>query len=267
MDELPTEGQLISLLEKAAYACDEGTLVRRDWDQFLVVGDTHGNLNSTINALDISEILDLPIIFLGDYVDRGPKQLENLCLIIQAKLERGNDIILLRGNHEDLNINEYYGFFSVLRPRYSRFIYAYLEKFYKSLPLAALLGDRYFLTHGGIPRGISDLEDLYLLSCEDSAYHELIWNDPSEDTNWFMPNHYRGCYYFFGEKAVDDFMEKNGISYIIRGHTCHPEGYRWYFGDKLLSLFSSQDYCENEKAYYALVMNDKPEAKRLLKVY
>ncbi len=267
MNEKPTEGRFISLLEKATHTCKEAVLIKRDWDEFMVVGDTHGHLTSTIYALEISNILDIPIVFLGDYIDRGPEQLENLCAVLEAKLERPEKIVLLRGNHEDIQINEYYGFMDVLNAHYSRFVLGYLEELYRSLPLAAVISDKYFLTHAGIPSETCDLMDLESITDKDLAYHELMWNDPSEDTDFFMTNHYRGCYSFFGDKAVEEFLETNGLSYIIRGHMCHPEGYRWYFDDKLLSIFSSPDYCENDKVYYALVMNGKPEVKRLLKVY
>ncbi len=267
IDSKPTEGELISLLERTADSCREGVMVRRDWDEFMVVGDTHGHLNSTVYALEISEILDIPLVFLGDYIDRGPQQLENMIAVLKAKLERPDKIVLLRGNHEDIQLNEYYGFMNVLMAYYSRFVLGYIEELYRSLPLAALMSDDYFLTHAGIPSEIVDIREIESITEDDLAYQELMWNDPNEETDWFIPNYFRGCYSFFGKEAVDNFLETNDLSYIIRGHSCHEEGYKWYFNDKLLSVFSAPDYCENNGAYYALVMNHKPEVKKLLKKY
>ncbi len=267
MNDKPTEGQFISLLEKAAYRCKEAVVTRRNWDEFMVVGDTHGHYMSTIYALEISEVLDIPIVFLGDYVDRGPEQLKNLCAVLEAKLERPDEVVLLRGNHEDIQLNEYYGFMDVINAHYSRFVLGYLEELYRSLPLAVVMSEKYFLTHAGIPSETIEINHLQSTSEDDLAYQELLWNDPSEETDWYMINHFRGCYSYFGYKAVEEFLKVNDLSYIIRGHMCDPEGYRWYFDDKLLSIFSSPNYCENDKACYALVMNEKPEARRLLKVY
>lgn len=256
MSELLSEEDFIELLDASIRLNREGNLVKRDWDGgFVVVGDTHGHLSSTEAMLELSKDLDIPIAFLGDYVDRGPKQLENLCAILQRKMDDVENTIVLRGNHEDLWINDNYGFFSVLKEHYSEEVFEHLGKLYSTLPIAALVSEYYFLVHGGISEYVLDIGQIRKLKPHEYSYNEFLWNDPSEDIDLFSPNDMRGLYSMFGKTALERFMDRNGIEKMIRSHTCYPEGYSWHFEGKLLTVFSAPDYCYNTKAYYALAKN------------
>ncbi len=256
MNELPPEDRLISLLNDVSEICKDGNIARRDWDDgFLVVGDTHGHLEPTLEILDISEDIGLPVAFLGDYVDRGPEQILNLYSLLEKKLERPDDILLLRGNHEDMWLNQTYGFYSELIDMYSESVFEPLANFYDALPVVSVISDKYFLVHGGISEHILDIDHITSLLPPDYEYQELLWNDPSETVDWFSPNYLRGVYTCFGSMAVEHFLEHNGLDVIIRGHTCFTEGYRWFFNGRLLCIFSAPDYCGNNRGYYAQVRN------------
>ena len=129
----------------------EPPLINLSLDDVLVVGDTHGDYISTRNALRISENENIPVIFLGDYVDRGPQQLETIISLFEAKVSSPASVYLLRGNHESVSMNVSYGFYRVVTRElggewYDRFI-----ECFKQLPLSILLNNHTLLLHGGIP--------------------------------------------------------------------------------------------------------------------
>nr|MDO8116965.1 metallophosphoesterase family protein [Candidatus Sigynarchaeota archaeon] len=81
------------------------------FNDVIIAGDTHGDLHST--AKIIAPFLEGKVdslIFLGDYVDRGEHSLMNLLLVISLSLAWPGRVIILRGNHEDVEINGIYGF-------------------------------------------------------------------------------------------------------------------------------------------------------------
>lgn len=56
------------------------------------------------------DIAGFDYLFMGNYVDRGIYSLETICLLMALKLKFPKQIFLLRGNHEDRNVNKYLGF-------------------------------------------------------------------------------------------------------------------------------------------------------------
>ena len=47
---------------------------------------------------------------MGDYVDRGTKSVETILLLFSLKIKFPDNIVLLRGGHEDRQINKVMGF-------------------------------------------------------------------------------------------------------------------------------------------------------------
>lgn len=69
------------------------------YDRVLAVGDIHGCLTPFLKLYERLEVTDNDlVIFLGDYVDRGPESLAALEWI--ARESRKPNVIALRGNHE-----------------------------------------------------------------------------------------------------------------------------------------------------------------------
>jgi len=93
-------------------------------------------------------------VFLGDYVDRGPDCIGLLKSILTFQMENEDRVILLRGNHEDWNMNVRYSFASELISKGYENIIEDIIGWYESLPLIALLEDIVAL-HGGVPKPIS----------------------------------------------------------------------------------------------------------------
>jgi hypothetical protein len=51
-------------------------------------------------------------IFNGDFVDRGKHGLEVFCLLLALKIRYPSRVFLIRGNHEQADLNLLYGFFA-----------------------------------------------------------------------------------------------------------------------------------------------------------
>jgi serine/threonine protein phosphatase 1 len=67
-----------------------------------VVGDVHGDAERLARALDaLLADVATPIVFTGDYVNRGPDSWRVLELLIAARDRHSAGITLIRGNHED----------------------------------------------------------------------------------------------------------------------------------------------------------------------
>ncbi|TNE32249.1 MAG: serine/threonine protein phosphatase, partial [Alphaproteobacteria bacterium] len=64
------------------------------------IGDIHGHLDALtalIDSLDLQE--DDRLVFLGDFVDKGPNSKGVLDYLID--LEKNHDCVFIRGNHEE----------------------------------------------------------------------------------------------------------------------------------------------------------------------
>lgn len=244
-----------------------------------VIGDIHGNLRSLRKIIEIiTKNNPKYIIFLGDIVDRGIKQIECLILVLILKILHPTKYYLLKGNHETFEMNQAYGFYYEFIERFKNH-----DKFkeilllYQTLPICILINNSILCLHGGIPEDIEILNKLKGISPSvldehkiKSIYkgiYQILWNDPKEVENLNFSNSYRGPgIKFFGKIAFDRFMENNNLKFLIRAHECFPEGYKWFFDDKLLSIFSSANYrgyFAPNPASYAIIKNDKVYAKNI----
>jgi serine/threonine protein phosphatase 1 len=73
----------------------------------LAIGDIHGSYVALTTLLDrVAPRVDDRIIFLGDYIDRGPASRE----VVESLLELSSkfNLVFLRGNHEVMIIDSYY---------------------------------------------------------------------------------------------------------------------------------------------------------------
>ncbi|MFW6013246.1 MAG: metallophosphoesterase, partial [Candidatus Bipolaricaulota bacterium] len=73
----------------------EGNLVEPNVTGDLIfVGDTHGDLQASRKVIEKYLNNDNVIVFLGDYVDRGPKSRENLHYLLTNKLNYPQNLYL-----------------------------------------------------------------------------------------------------------------------------------------------------------------------------
>lgn len=70
--------------------------------RLIAVGDIHGHLQMLLDLMaDVAPQADDQLVFLGDYIDRGPESPEVIDWLINFK-QRFPQTIFLRGNHEQM---------------------------------------------------------------------------------------------------------------------------------------------------------------------
>ncbi|MFX0002380.1 MAG: metallophosphoesterase [Candidatus Hodarchaeota archaeon] len=240
-------------------------------DLVYVIGDIHGNLETLLELIKIINKSNPElVIFLGDIVDRGSKQLECLILVLALKILSPLKYYILRGNHETLEMNQYYGFFQdfILRFR-DQNKFNEVITLYNTLPICTLINKTILCLHGGIPQDNEILMKLKNQRCKNfdkvfasnaQSIYQIMWNDPKSELEGFSDSFRGPGIKFFGKNAFEEFMKHNNLSYLIRAHECFPEGYKWFFNKRLLSLFSSANYRGGyfpNPASYAIIKDDK----------
>lgn len=211
-----------------------------------VVGDIHGQFADLLSIFaTCGEPPLVSYLFLGDYVDRGPRSLETICYLLTLKCLFPQNIFLLRGNHETRQLTKIYGFYDEIKNKFSNVhVWRIFQDIFDLLPVAAIIDNRYFCVHGGLSPQALTLERIRRIP-RMSHYpisQDLIWSDP-DNINGFVKSQ-RGLGYLFGEDVSNLFLQVNDLSKIIRSHQLVYEGYKFHFSDKnVITVWSAPDYC------------------------
>lgn len=246
------------LLEK------ENPLVEIPQENVLVVGDMHGDFKAAKYIVNLWKTHEYDnLVFLGDYVDRGTQQLETINFLLALKRVYPRRVILLRGNHETPSVNSFYGFSSVCIKTFgkeAKTMYNEYNILFSYLSPASIF-KRIFLVHGGIPSRLDNFKDINLiqkgdLDADNDILGQMLWNDPSEYYPGFKPNWERGVHYTFGREVFLKFLETHDITMVVRAHEVFLEGYKYFFDQKLLSIFSSPNYRMGNKAKIAEISEE-----------
>jgi hypothetical protein len=255
----------------------EGIITADSYSSVYYVGDTHGAIEDSFLLIDfflkvIRKDPKIKIIFLGDYVDRNPYDLENLSLIIAFYLLNPKNVILLRGNHEDRLVTQHYGFLdNILRTFYDegKILFNEIMKFFTQLPIGYIDQmhpkegriARVFSVHGGIPINQNNfLEPVVLTEISNSMICEveeskdmdpyttsMLWSDPDEMIRGILTGDHLQGRIRFGGPVFNAFMDGNKLDLLIRGHQKWKEGCKTFFGGRLYSLFSTSSYMGKKK--------------------
>lgn len=91
---------------------------------------------------------DINYLFMGDYVDRGSHSVETVSLVFALKVRYRDRVTILRGNHENMEINKIYGFYDECFKKYgSENVWKYFTDVFLYLPLTALIEGQVTLAH------------------------------------------------------------------------------------------------------------------------
>jgi len=202
----------------------------------IFVGDTHGDLEASQKIIRNYLKEGNKIVFLGDYVDRGPFSKENLDFLLEQKEKYPEQIFLLQGNHEGHRILKFSPaefWESLTNEEYQK--YAQLvEKF----PLAVVVKNIIAL-HGALPE-IEKLEDFEKIKIGDENWFRICWGDFIDEAGEnFGIDPFTGRPQF-GKDYFLKIMEKINKKILIRSHD--PNAPLLMYDDRCLTIFTSSAY-------------------------
>ncbi len=226
----------------------------------IVVGDLHGDFDALAKVvrLWISRFSSYNMLFLGDYVDRGPRQVEVATAVAHLRSLYPDKVYLLRGNHEAVTPTLSYGFRDQLEELYPyRWldIYKAFTCFFSMLPYAAVIGGRYLAVHGGLPRDVESVKDLEKLSLGiadpdpsvSPTEFEVLWNDPANGIEGHIPGIRGEGSYIWGVDVSKRFLEQSGLRAIIRGHESPRQGVEICHSGLVITVTTSGVYDTRRK--------------------
>jgi predicted phosphodiesterase len=236
-----------SLLSKSTERlAKQPSLVSIESDRVIVVGDTHGDYLTSQTVVDDYLRGESTLIFLGDYVDRGPFQLENLLFLLTKANEFPKALFLLRGNHETPEMNKWYGFYDVVKERYGAKYYDLFSSLFSQLPVSAVVNEVFLAVHGGIATSLGSVRQLADLPkgvvTPTGIYAEILWNDPDESIDDFAPSPRGPGIFRFGASAVSRFLEANRLKALLRSHEARMGGTSVELGGRVYTVFSCRYY-------------------------
>ncbi|XP_059143414.1 uncharacterized protein LOC131930805 [Physella acuta] len=248
-----------------------------------ILGDIHGNYCDLVSFEKAlwrmgPNLTPASFLFLGDYVDRGDYGVEVISYLFAQKLLAPNKFFMLRGNHELRSVQEMFHFKAECLEKFGDTmglqIWDAVNECFDVMPIAATVDDKVFCVHGGIPSPENEGGNIEAINkipsplsdpeTESPLAWELLWSDPLsssdnlteasiqqlKENHGFAFNTRRGTAHFFSCEALCNFLERNGLSHVIRAHEVQEAGFKVQQQGKLLTVFSSSRYCggSNEAA-------------------
>lgn len=173
-------------------------------------------------------------------------------------------MILLRGSHEDSNININYGLSEECEVRLKdnirspNSVFLKINTVFEYLPLAALIDNKILCCHGGIGSGINKVAEISSIKKpiqviqevtlpEHQIILDLLWSEYTDTVNELIVNDERevnkgGFIVKFGKERLFKFLHDNNLAMIVSSHMWIAEGVKKFANDKLISVFSATNY-------------------------
>ncbi|KAJ1926982.1 serine/threonine protein phosphatase Pzh1 [Tieghemiomyces parasiticus] len=224
-----------------------------------IVGDVHGQYTDLLRLFNQCGFPPHSnYLFMGDYVDRGKQSLETILLLMCYKIKYPENFFLLRGNHECANVTRVYGFYDECKRRCNIKIWKAFVNVFNCLPIAAVVAAKIFCVHGGLSPSLNTFDDIRNIQRPTDVpdyglLNDLLWSDPSENTLEWEDNE-RGVSFCFGKTIVNGFLHKHDLDLVCRAHMVVEDGYEFFNGRTLVTVFSAPNYC-GEFDNAAAIMN------------
>lgn len=220
---------------KQILARDQRLIRLQSKGKAIFVGDTHGDLDATETIFRHYFKPGYILIFLGDYIDRGPNSRDNIEFLLEKKVEAPQQIFLLSGNHEAYCLVPFRpaDFWESLSPDE----YEYFSDIFKFLPFAAITENGIIALHAAIP-DVNALDEINSIQICSEQWLQLSWGDFGEATGELISNF--GERPKFGKDYFMRVMNKLGKNVLIRAH--QPNIKPVIFDRRCLTLMTSYSY-------------------------
>lgn len=226
----------------------------------------------------------------GDMVDRGPMGLEIIVVLLVCKLLCSVSVHILRGNHETRAATSEYGFKQEVEAKGYATLYTAFMGFFDILPVAAIVDDTVFVTHGGIGASVmsATIPDIDMVNrVGEVTLHSPVW-DLLWAGNIRINLHCTSIWHVqqlichassallgpetptynqrdaisrptFAQIDTEAFLKRNKLSLLIRSHEYKSEGFDICHDNLCWTVFSAPNYCgtfENTGAVVRFVQLD-----------
>lgn len=231
-------GKIEKLLDKARETLRrEPRLIELDKGRVVFVGDTHGDFEATVEVVRRYFQPGCTLVFLGDYVDRGPASLQNVNFLLEHKIAHPDCFYLLMGNHEGYAVESFHpaDFWESLDAELRR---QYAEVL-RLLPLVVSASNGLVALHGVLPR-VPALRDVNRIELGSEEWHQITWGDWREEKGGFLGiDSYTGRPQF-GEGWFEQVMSCWGKRVLVRSH--QPDAPPVIYNRRCLTIFTSSAY-------------------------
>jgi len=233
----------------------------------IFVGDTHGDLDASQKVIRDYLKEGNIIVFLGDYVDRGPFSKENLEFLLETKARNPNQtraqnnfvlgrahkicapIYLLQGNHEGHRILKFSPaefWENLTKEEYTTF-----STIVENMVLV-FVAKNIIALHGALP-DVKDLAEINKIKLGSKEWQQIVWGDFKDEPGYslgidpFSGRPQFGRDYFL--KVMERFTRQNFAKQnlggfnkrvLIRSH--QPTAPQFMFDDRCLTIFTSSAY-------------------------
>jgi len=222
-------------------------------------------------------------IFLGDYGDRGKWSLEVIFLLFSLKYMYPNSIRLIRGHHENRNINYHLGLWQECEHRFSNSanatkVFDIINHTFEYLSLAAIVNQEILCIHSGINPHFTKIDQLKQFKKPVAIPHPAVPSTSSGLTErvqeqllseLFPPSGFTNSNISEAELLhnTDQFCANNRISHIIRSRFVPRRGASLVSSGKLFTVTSCCSLISHNEAAMLHIIYEPPgisiKARRL----
>jgi hypothetical protein len=244
-----------------------------------VIGDLHGDSHTLQEILTKTNFFENMVagkshtlVFMGDYVDRGPQSPRVMEILLALKKKYPENIVIIGADHEvpDGTVSEQ-SFPKQIRNYYDtdthgEEIYQEYTKLFGTLPFLVATGSGAVISHGGMPKDYmrQDLSSIAHSANQNQLKSEITWADPTPanvpkhdgiegnaDRIPDVPNEtfdqkieraYNLGNIKYSQEAVKKYLERLGGAVLYRAHQSAaetPDKTELNFGGLLVNIHST----------------------------